>query len=392
VTRQSGSGGPGRERSGPRRDDQPGAPRGRFERPPGRSGDRPGRDDGGPRSRGGDRPWSASGGDARGRGDRSDRPERGRRDDFRRDDASGYGSPDLRLDIPDSITADQLDPEAAAELRTLPGDLAEVIARLLVATSTADDPEMAFRYAKKARGLAARVGVVRETAAIAAYQAGDWSAALAEFRAARRLTGRTSYLPLMADSERALGRLDRALELVTGPEAKAADRSTQIELRIVESGIRRDQGLPDAAVVALQVPELSDGRIRPQFARLYYAYADALTAAGREGQAHEWFGKAARADVEGETDAAERYEDLDDFDFDDLGDEFDADADAHADSDGEDGGDLTADDGLPVRGDAQTADGLPAGDDEQTADSETASEGDDGETASRGDDGDPPVG
>jgi tetratricopeptide (TPR) repeat protein len=205
---------------------------------------------------------------------------------------------------------------------------------LLVATSVAEDPDVAFRYAKKARGLAARVGVVRETCAIAAYQAGDWSAALAEFRAARRLTGRTSYLPLMADSERALGRLDRALELVTGPDADSVDRQTRIELRIVESGIRRDQGLPDAAVVALQVPELTDGRIRPEFARLYYAYADALMAAGREAEAHEWFGRAARADVDEETDAAERYEDLDDVRFDDLDDEFELETGAGGDDDG----------------------------------------------------------
>jgi tetratricopeptide (TPR) repeat protein len=218
--------------------------------------------------------------------------------------------------------AEQLDPAAMAELRTLPGDLAEVIARLLVATAASDDPDQAYRYAKKARGLAARVGVVRETCAIAAYQAGDWAGALTEFRAARRLTGRHSYLPLMADCERALGRLDRALELITGPEASAADHETRLELRIVESGIRRDQGLLDAAVVALQGPELSGGRTRPEHARLYYAYADALLEAGREDDARDWFGRAAAADVDGETDAAERVEALDGIGFDDLGDEL----------------------------------------------------------------------
>ncbi len=222
--------------------------------------------------------------------------------------------------MPDSITSDQLDPEAIAELRTLPGDLADVIARLLVATSVTEDPQQAFRYAKKARGLAARVGVVRETCAIAAYQAGDWTSALAEFRAARRLTGRSSYLPLMADCERALGRLDRALDIVTGPDARAADHHTQIELRIVESGIRRDQGLLDAAVVVLQGPDLAGERIRPEYARLYYAYADALMGAGREDEARDWFGRAAAADVDGDTDAAERYEELDDVSFDDLDD------------------------------------------------------------------------
>jgi tetratricopeptide (TPR) repeat protein len=215
-----------------------------------------------------------------------------------------------------------------AELRTLPGDLAEVIARLLVATAVAGDADQAYRYAKQARGLAARVGVVRETCAIAAYQAGDWAGALAEFRAARRLTGRASYLPLMADCERALGRLDRALELVTSPEAMAADRDTRLELRIVESGIRRDQGLLEAAVVALQGPELTARRIRPEHARLYYAYADALLEAGRDDEAREWFGRAAAADVDGETDAAERFEELDDFSFDDLGDEDQGDEDA----------------------------------------------------------------
>jgi tetratricopeptide (TPR) repeat protein len=228
------------------------------------------------------------------------------------------GREEISVNVPDSITADQLDPEVVAELRTLPGDLAGAIARLLVATSAADDPEQAYRYAKQARSLAARVGVVRETCAIAAYQAGDWSGALAEFRAARRMTGRASYLPLMADCERALGRLDRALDIVNGPDARAADQQTQIELRIVESGIRRDQGLYEAAVVALHGPELEGQRIRPEYARLYYAYADALLQVGCEDEAHDWFGRAARADVDGETDAAERFEDLDDFDFEDL--------------------------------------------------------------------------
>jgi tetratricopeptide (TPR) repeat protein len=211
-----------------------------------------------------------------------------------------------------------------AELRTLPGDLADVVARYLVATSLEPEPERAYKYAVAARGLAARVGIVRETAAIAAYQADKWADALTEFRAARRLTGRNSYLPLMADCERALGRLDRALDIVTGPDARSADRATQVELHIVESGIRRDQGLPDAAVVALQLPELTEKRRgKAANARLFYAYADALLDAGRDEEAREWFGKAAAADPAGETDAAERVDDLDDVLFEDLDEDWD---------------------------------------------------------------------
>ena len=131
-------------------------------------------------------------------------------------------------EIPASITEDQLDPAAAAELRTLPCDLASVVARRLLAASLADDPEVGYQHAQEARRLAARVGIVRETAGIAAYRAGHWAEALAELRAARRLTGRTSYLPMMADSERALGRIDRALGVVAevgADQARPGDRS-----------------------------------------------------------------------------------------------------------------------------------------------------------------------
>ena len=240
--------------------------------------------------------------------------------------------------MPATITADQLDPAARAELRTLPGDLAESVARFLVAAATAQDADRGYDYALAARRLAARVGIVRETCGIAAYRAGKWAEALAELRAARRLTGKDSYLPLMADCERALGRPDRALELLTSPEARNLSRETQIEMRIVESGIRRDQGFPEAAVVALQIPELADGRDRPGLARLYYAYADALTDTDREDEARYWFAKAASADVAGETDASERVEDLDMLAFDDLeAAEGDEEADASADEDVDNG-------------------------------------------------------
>lgn len=247
---------------------------------------------------------------------------RGQRPDTRRHGESGPGfAPSGRGAqagpvVPADITADQLDQEARAELRTLPADLADAVARRLVAASQAGDPQQAYEYAQAARQLAARVGVVRETCGIAAYQAGEWADALAELRTARRLTGRASYLPMMADCERALGRPDRALALIR--DVADADRATQIELRIVESGIRRDQGRPDAGVVALQVPELTDGRVRPWSARLYYAYADALLDAGRDAEAREWFSRAAGADGAGETDAAERLEELDAIAIEDL--------------------------------------------------------------------------
>jgi hypothetical protein len=160
----------------------------------------------------------------------------------------------------------------------------------------------------------------------------------------------------MADCERALGRLDRALALVREGSTAHLDRATQIELRIVESGIRRDQGLSDAAVLALQVPELTSGRLRPWSARLFYAYADALLAAGRADEARDAFARAAEADPDGETDAADRLDQLDGIEFDDLEDD-DLEADNLEDDDLEDESpdDADLDDG-DEKGDLQDVD------------------------------------
>jgi tetratricopeptide (TPR) repeat protein len=210
------------------------------------------------------------------------------------------------------------------------------VARYLVAAGLDADAERSYAYAQAARGLAARVGVVREATGIAAYRTSRWAEALSELRAARRMTGNDEYVPLMADSERALGRQDRALALIREVDASRLDRGTQIELRIVESGIRRDQGLAEAAVVALQVPELTSGRQRPWSARLFYAYADALLAAGREDDARDAFARAADADAEGETDAAERLDELDGIELEDLA-EFEEENEFESDEDEDDG-------------------------------------------------------
>jgi tetratricopeptide (TPR) repeat protein len=192
------------------------------------------------------------------------------------------------------------------------------VARYLVAAGLADNPEEGYGFAQAAKRLAARVGVVREACGIAAYRTSRWAEALSELRAARRLTGHDEYLPIMADCERALGRLDRALALVREAKVDDLSRPTQIELRIVESGIRRDQGLADAAVLVLQVPELTSNRVRPWSARLFYAYGDALLAADRTEEARDAFVRAAETDTDGTTDAPERLDELDGITFNDL--------------------------------------------------------------------------
>jgi tetratricopeptide (TPR) repeat protein len=242
--------------------------------------------------------------------------------------------------IPDSIKEDQLSREARAELTGLPIELSATVGRYMVAAELAADPEQAYQYAQAARHYASRIGVVREVVGIAAYRTERWAESLAELRAARRMTGRNDYLAVMADSERALGRLDRALELVHSPEARRLPKNAKIELRIVESGIRRDQGLAEAAVLALQVPELHDKVSHPFSARLWYAYAEALLAAGRRDEARQAFGKAIEFDPEGETDAIDRLDEVDGITVSDLAEDDDEDLDDLADDEDDEDGEL----------------------------------------------------
>jgi tetratricopeptide (TPR) repeat protein len=247
--------------------------------------------------------------------------------------------------LTDDITAGELDAEVRRDLRGLQRDTADTVARHLVAAGRLvdEDPELALEHARFARARASRIAIVREAAGIVAYHAGEWAEALGELRAARRMGGGPGHLAVMADIERALGRPERALELGRGPEARELGRAESIELAIVAAGARRDLGELDAAVVSLQIPELDPARRDPWSARLFYAYADNLLAAGRESDALQWFVHAADVDDDGETDAARRIAELtgeplpeDDFD---LGVEDDSPADAG----GVDGGPATDD-------------------------------------------------
>ena len=82
------------------------------------------------------------------------------------------------------------------------------------------------------------------------------------------------------------------------------------ELLIVAAGARADLGQLDAAIALLQVPDLTDDDV-PWTARLRYAFADTLLAAGRRDEARDWFARAADADSNVDTDAAERLLELD---------------------------------------------------------------------------------
>ncbi|WTY68549.1 tetratricopeptide repeat protein [Streptomyces sp. NBC_01410] len=241
------------------------------------------------------------------------------------------------MPIPDDVTGDEIDKDVRQELQSLPKGLAEDVARnlVMVANLIDEDPEQAYAYSKVALRLASRVAAVREAAGFAAYANQKYAEALAEFRAAKRMTGSVELWPVMADCERGLGRPERAMAMAGEPEVQKLDKAGQVEMRLVAAGARRDMGQIEAAIVTLQSPELASSSVQPWTARLRYAYADALLSAGREGEAREWFAKALEADKDGATDASDRLAELDGVEFVDAIDEGAADAEPEADADGD---------------------------------------------------------
>ncbi len=203
-------------------------------------------------------------------------------------------------------------PEVRRELSTLSKNTADTIARHLVAAGALldEDPEAALAHAQAARTRSGRIPAIREAVGIAAYRCGDWSQALAEFRAARRMGSKSTLLPLIADCERGVGRPEKAIELSKSPEAAELTGAAADELRIVVAGARADLGQLDQALAVLSSPAPDADGVGEMAARLAYAYADTLLALDRRDEALQWFLRAADADVEGVTDAEDRISEL----------------------------------------------------------------------------------
>ena len=286
---------------------------------PGQAGGRPGTGGGRPGT-GSSRPSTGGGRDrtkgfdkegARRDGPKRDfsRPRRDERtDEARTESQARYDGPP----IPEEITGKELDRSIQAQLKSLPDKLALRVARHLVAAGQLIDtePKTAYEHTLAARARASRLAVVREAVGEAAYAAGEYTEALAELRAAKRMNGVQDYVAMMADCERALGRPDRALALVRNAPKDKLSHALLAELTIVEAGARRDRGELDAALRTLETSHINSKSREPWVARLRYAYADTLLEAGRRTDALTWFHRTEAVDGEGITDAADRAAEL----------------------------------------------------------------------------------
>ena len=202
-------------------------------------------------------------------------------------------------EVPEEITARDLHPSARNELKTLSKENAEEVARHLVMAGRLidDDPQRAHEHALAASRRAGRIAVVRESVAITAYATGDYALALRELRTYRRISGNEDQIALMVDSERGVGRPDRAIEV-----GRAVDRNTlpvavRVSLAIALSGARLDLGETERALAELDIPELDPDRAFEWSPALFAARAAVLEELGRDDEAAEW---ARRADIAAE--------------------------------------------------------------------------------------------
>lgn len=286
----------------PRREERGWQERGHERRHDGeRREERPRREEGHREERNwGDRP--------RREGDRRDeRPRRdGERSDFRRGQGRG-GNRNGRFDrdrlrgerrnsrppqrnrvpepeLPEDVSAKDLDSTARMGLRALSRLNAENIARHLVMTQRLleTDPEVAYAHARYAASHAGRIAIVREAAGIAAYVAGLYSEALRELRAARRLSGMdTMYRAMEVDCERALGRPDAALRSAQNALQLDLEDDERAELAIVVTGIYHDQGNDELALITIEDAIRKAPKDTETLRRLHSVRADRLEDLGR---------------------------------------------------------------------------------------------------------------
>ena len=200
-----------------------------------------------------------------------------------------------------------------AELRGLNKSLAGRVGGHLRAVGELvdSDPQLALRHALVARRLASRLPVVREVTADTAYAAEDYETALTEYRAIHRMSGNDDYLPVIADCERAVGKHQAALRTLRQAREAKLSVPQQVEVILVEAGIRDDLGQRPEALRLLK-DAISGGRGgRDGQARLRFAYANLLAATGRVEAAREWLVSASHYDDQDALGVGEAIAELD---------------------------------------------------------------------------------
>jgi len=151
------------------------------------------------------------------------------------------------------------------------------------------DYERVIETLAVAKRDAPRSPTVRELLGLAYYHLGRFREAARELAAYRRLSGEHDQDPPFADAERALGRPDKALEVLSELPRDEVSEDVFVEALIVMAGALRDLGRADEAVTELRGGPVRPEQVLPHHLRLWYALADALEDAGNRREARSWW-------------------------------------------------------------------------------------------------------
>jgi tetratricopeptide (TPR) repeat protein len=163
----------------------------------------------------------------------------------------------------------------------------------------------AVQAATRAKAIASRSGAVREVLGIALYQTGGYREALRELQAYRRMTGRADQNHLIADSYRALGESEKAIEPAMEALRSQIPDEARAEAAIVGGSALADLGRFSEALGMLRSVHTGDRAARSFDLRLWYVMGDVLERSGRPNEAAEEFRRVVRHDPDA-FDASER--------------------------------------------------------------------------------------
>ncbi len=184
-------------------------------------------------------------------------------------------------------------PEIAREIRQVAHfGSATRVKDLVAAAGSAIDTESfedALASLLEAKTKAPRSVHIRELLGLVFYQLGQFREAAREFAAYRRLSDKRDRDPEFADCERALGRPEKAVEVLSDFPRGEVPEEVLVEALVVQAGALNDLERHDEAVSVLESGPTRPANIEPHHLRLWYALADALERAGRRRDSRPWW-------------------------------------------------------------------------------------------------------
>ncbi len=239
------------------------------------------------------------------RWERVDEPERSRRSTRRPDVVAPIGSSALDGEVATAIRAAATSADAAHR---------EFLVRRMDAAVAAYDRHRFAEAARLARTVADEVPsvpAVRQLAGLAAYRAGRYREAARQLEAYGVLTDDVDLVPVLMDSQRALGRPRRVADLWSDLRRSSPGAEPLAEARIVAAASLADGGDLSGAIALLSGAGVARALRNPadRHLRQWYVLADLYERAGDLPRARQLFSRVVEADPES-YDAADRLDQL----------------------------------------------------------------------------------